>query len=226
MIDTIYKTLFPIFQFLFGIQDSKVITIDRVALWTFAIAAIALWQLRRGNRTTQANFVHEYTKDFFNLVTRDLIMLFDNGLLRFKVKDIREDDEDEVPQDFPYFEINKALLERLKISKDAKERFKERDVYTAYEIDDELLGHFEDIAYYEKNGHIDMQMVYEGFDWYITTIWENEEVQRYIQWQRGDGDDIYDGFEYIYNKSKSYGKAKENKQWVWVWRLKWWLCRK
>ena len=98
--------------------------------------------------------------------------------------------------------------------------------YSAFEIDDDLLGYFEDIGNNESKKLIDIDMIYDTFSWYIKIIWENPAVQEYIKWQRSEGADIYDGFEYIYNKSKSYGEAKEKKEPLWIWRLKWRLCKK
>ncbi len=195
--------------------------IDRVGLWTFFIAVIAWWQLSKGNKTTQADFIHRFTNDFFNYEARDLTMLFNNGLLKFKVRDISEKDKDELSKEFPYFEIDKKLLSKIRISNEAKEKLDKQEVYSAHEIDDNLLGHFESIANYERNGLINIQMVYETFSWYIEVAWENQEVKNYIQWLRSDGEEFYDGIEYVYKKIKSYGKAKERKEMVWIWKIKW-----
>ncbi len=198
-------------------------TIDKSALWTFFIAVIAWWQLSKGNKTTQADFIHRFSCDFFNKEARDLIMLLNNGLLKFKVRDISEKDKDELSKEFPYFEIDKRLLSKIRINNETKEKLDKQEVYSTFEIDDNLLGHFEDIANYEKNGFISTQMAYESFSWYIEVAWENQEIQNYIQWLKTDGEEFYDGIKYIYEKTKSYGKAKERNEILWIWEIKWWL---
>ena len=157
---------------------------------------IAWWQWRNGNQIARADFIHRFTQGFFNGEARDLIMLLDYDCLRFRIKAID-------CGDYPYFEIIPSELNEVRDDKS-------RRIYTAYEIDDLILGRFEDIAYYEKKGMIDIQMVYEGFGWYIKTIWENTAILEYIAWQRNEaGPDVYDGFEYIYKKSKAYGDKKK-----------------
>jgi hypothetical protein len=79
-------------------------------------------------------------------------------------------------------------------------------------MDDFLLGFFEDIALFERKGFIGRDEVYHHFDWYIDVAWNNPEIQRYIEQQRKDeedGGDIYEEFEDIAKKMKSY---RENKQ--------------
>ena len=107
------------------------------------------------------------------------------------------------------------------IQMESKEKDKFKEIYTTYDIDDELLGHFEDIGNYEKAGLLYIQMVYEGFVSYIESIWENEAIKAYIDWLNSDGDDVYEGFRYIYNKLKSYSDAKKKKKPLWLWRIEW-----
>lgn len=186
--------------------------IDRIGLWTavtaamtFILAIIALWQLGKMNKTSKTDFIHRFTKDFFSPETRRLIMLFDPDydLLKFEVEKIHDEKSNE-DTEYPYFKLDKDGLNKLtKLGKEDKEKIK--DVYSAYEVDDDLLGHFEDVGNYEAEGLLDFKMVYNGFDWYITTIWDNKEIQKYIKWERDiDGDDIYKGFEDIYKKLKIY----------------------
>jgi hypothetical protein len=82
-----------------------------------------------------------------------------------------------------------------------------------YEVDD-FLGHFEDLGVLNEQTLIGLLMIYELFDYYIETCWENKEIQKYIKQQRSEiegGVDIYDKFEYIYNKCRSYGAKKKGK---------------
>ncbi len=38
-----------------------------------------------------------------------------------------------------------------------------------------------------------------------------------------DRSDIYENFEYIYTKDKSFGEAKLNRSLIWFWKFRWWL---
>jgi hypothetical protein len=48
------------------------------------------------------------------------------------------------------------------------------------ELDDFLLGHFEDIGLFEEKGLIDTEMVYEEFSYYIFEVFENPEIKKYL----------------------------------------------
>ena len=187
--------------------------IDRVAFWTalsaiitLALTIIALVQLRAVNKTTRAEFVHKFTNGFFNQNCRNLVFLFDHNLLEFKSKKLHNGDE------IVWFELDEKVLHEISgIDAKDKERFKK--VYTSYDVDDELLGHFEDLGNYSKQRLLDIQMVYEVFSSYIISIWENEEIGKYVTWIRSDGGCNYDGFEYIYDKVKAWDKKYlENKR--------------
>lgn len=208
--------IYNIVKYMFGIGATG--TIDRVAFWTgvaaiitFAIAWIAAKQLSALNITTKGDFAHKFTRDFFNEECRRLITLFNYDLLKFQKP---SDDEG-----YAYFELDRKSLDKMKIDDKEKEKFKQ--FYSTYDIDDELLGHFEDIGNYEKEGLLNIKMVYEGFASYIDSIWDNKEIKACIDWQNSEGDDIYEGFRYIYNKLQSYSEAKNNKKNLCIWEIKW-----
>jgi len=81
--------------------------------------------------------------------------------------------------------------------------------YQANQIDN-LLQNFEDLGLYEKEGLIDIDFIYDGFDSYVEDLWGNKEVQKYIAWLRSDpkGADFYAYFEYLYNKLKKHPLVK------------------
>jgi hypothetical protein len=84
-------------------------------------------------------------------------------------------------------------------------------IIDAYELDDLLLGHFEDLGILYENKILDIHMIYEEFDWYIITCWENDDINEYIKYQREkEGWDIYKRFENIYQKSKLHGITKQD----------------
>jgi|GEM_PF-844045 len=184
--------------------------IDRYILWSFftvlftgLIALVAYSQLKKFNTTTRADFIDRFKKHFFTPSARDILSLFQYGALKFKLAKI-DYGEDLPSGDFPYFEIDKNIREQLTLFVQAKE------IYTAYEIDDDLLGHIDDLGTFEKRRILDISIIYELFEYYITEAWENEEINKYVQWQRVGNEsyrDIYDNFEYIYNKCRQRGSS-------------------
>ena len=90
-----------------------------------------------------------------------------------------------------------------------------KEIYIDDEIDDEVLGYFEDIGNYEKKGLLDFELIDTAFGYYIKQIWKNDEIQKYITWLRDEDsaedadEETYKGFEYIYNKVISYDEAEK-----------------
>ena len=70
-----------------------------------------------------------------------------------------------------------------------------------------MLGFFEDISDFVEREILDFEQAYGTFDWYVETIWENAEIKKYIASERKRyGNDVWGGFEEIYNRCKSYKK--------------------
>ena len=130
-------------------------------LWTFATAMSTLllvfvgyWQFKKLNKTSSAEFIHKFSQDFFSIETRYLILLIDNDWIEF------ESDNRKVP----IFKINKkdAELKQMISEIGIDRKFAERTYYTSYEIDDFVLGPFEDCANLEKKGILEIGMIYES----------------------------------------------------------------
>ena len=120
-----------------------------------------------------------------------------DDLLKFRTQETGKQKESN--REYAYFELDRtALSKAIKIDDEDKKELK--NIYSAFEIDGALLGFFEDIGNYVKKGLLDHTMVYDSFDWYIGEIGSNEEIIKYINWQRSDGGDIHSGFEGIYRK--------------------------
>jgi len=209
--------------------------LDKVGLWTFvtALATLLLWwvakkQLGAIRKVAQTDFARRFNKDFFNEKTRDLIMLFNYRALKFRMGEIKyETDDPDNGAQFPYFLIDEGVLRQLKIDQEKKEQIEKKMCFSAFEIDDDLLGYFEEIGSYEKQGLLDVQDVYNYFSWYMNVIWNSEEIQKYIESQKAEeAEDIYEDFKYIYEKCTSYRKAKLSGRCMWIWKIKWRLCKK
>jgi hypothetical protein len=151
------------------------------ALATIALAYIAWQELGGVNKVSRGEFIYKLKKDFFNDATAE-----------------------------PYFEIQKDKLKLLHLDPRMKADLLEKSFYSAFDIDNKLLGHFEDIASFEKEGLIDIKFIYDEFDWYMEMIWNNGEIARYIEQQNKNEEtkDIYEGFKYIFEKVVAYRKTK------------------
>ena len=169
---------------------------------TMGAAIGAFLQLTEIQKTTKADFHYKMTRNFFTDQSRNLIMLFENNLLEFK--------ELKIPSqniDYVYFALNK---ERAKIFVNDSLNLLEstKDVYSQYEIDDLLLSPFDDLETYLLNKMINLEYAYSGFGWYVETIFENHEIQKYLKWMRSDKEskDEYKNVDDLYKKFKKYEK--------------------
>jgi hypothetical protein len=154
------------------------------------LIAYAAWiQLNKIKNVNNAEFIYKLKKDFFTKEARNLMTLIQLDALKY-VND----------EKLPYFIV---LEERIaELPEEIKKELLNKRFYTVYEIDDILLGHFEDIGIFEQSGILDNKMIYEEFAWYIETIYKNREIQRYIEHERANDIEINNRLKYIYYKSK------------------------
>jgi hypothetical protein len=164
------------------------------AISTVALFVIGYWQLYKLNQTTSADFLHHFVVDFFTPETRYLIMLFDMGWITFDSKD-----------PIAKFHISKDN----EAKKVANELDIKRSFYTAYEIDDLLLGQFEDIAVLVHKKVVQIDMVYSTLSWYLYTIWKNKEIEEYIKWHRKQKNcsDVYKYIDYLMDEFDKYRQS-------------------
>ena len=161
---------------------------------TLFLFLTALIQLNSLSKTSKAEFIHKFKNDFFNDKTNRIFTAIDEGRIKF------------VNSRVPHFKIHR-----------------QESTINTHVIDNLLLGHLEDLGVFEKKGVVDIDMIYELFDYYIEVCWENEEIKNYINYQ-GDGD-IYENFFYIYEKCKSLGIAKKFGVPILAWKIFWSLKR-
>lgn len=183
--------------------------IDMVSFWTFCLVLatlllylVAKYQLSGISKTSKADFIKKFNNDFFVEPIRNVIMLLDYHALEYREK-IVQSGKNNAETIFPYFAIDNEILNQLEISAAIRGTLQEKKVYSSFEMDDLLLGRFEDIGLFEKQGFLDIKDICNHFSWYIDVAWENEEIQKYVKAQRNlYGDRIYFHFEYIYKKCK------------------------
>ena len=217
--------MIDILKFLCGTNSSGA-TFDRTAFWAFisamatvAIAFIAWYQLKGLKKVSQADFIKKFNDDFFNPLNRVFILLCDNDAITYKEKGVKYIPTGE-SETFPYFEVDQFIVKQLPIDKNLSQEESIRHTYMPYEIDD-FLGYFEDVGKFEKKGFIKIEDVYDSFGWYISIVWKNKEIEKYLTTQRVPNGDLFENSHYIFNKCKSFGDAKKAETSIWFWKFRW-----
>lgn len=161
------------------------------ALVTFLAAYVAVIQLSSLSETTSADFILRLKQDFFKEETRNLIHLIEMGWLRYIPRGRKS-----------FFEVDESAINEAALSEDIENRLLKKKAYSAYEVDDILLGHLEDLGMLLINGVLDFGMIYDVFSWYVEKTWESTEITKYIYNERAQAEDdgIYGSFEELYKK--------------------------
>ncbi len=203
------------------------------ALFAAFLVWVAWVQLNKLSKTSSADFIHKLNTDFFTPEARTLMSLITCGALEFKsegrtscwfrITNFIEPSSNIEAQ--PYFEVNLNKLNKTKLPKEIKKRLRKWKYYSAWEVDDFLLGHFEDVGRLEQRGIVDFQMVYDVFSWYLKTAWEYDPIKEYIRSQRDGKKDaridtiIYNQFQYIVTKCIEYDDIHPGPC-MWWWKFK------
>ena len=179
--------------------------INGTAFWTFILATVTFllvilgWiQLRKLNKTSSAEFYHKFKNDFFNDKLRLLMFLIENRMLILKGN-----------KTTPYFEISFDTLPLdsfYSLMEEIKKRLDNKKIILSHEVDDYLLGCFEDLALFKRKNIIDIEMIWDGFSYYIEVCLENSEIQKYIEICRDENSTVWTGCTQIYNDCKSFEK--------------------
>jgi hypothetical protein len=141
-------------------------------------AAFLVWvaweELSKLSKTSSADFIHRLDNDFFTSKTRTLVSLIVCKALQFCPNDGGE----------PYFQVDLNKLDKTNLPEKLKQSLSRRRYYSALEIDDSLLGLFENVGILERRGIVDFQMVYDVFSWYLETAWNDDHIKEYIRYER------------------------------------------
>lgn len=150
---------------------------------TALMALIAYRQLGNIARTTGTDFIHKLKNDFFREETRILIDHVVEGRLIYREISGEDsegtDSESEPDIEMAYFQVDKERILPA-FPDDLKRQLLKKEYYLEVEVDDFLLGHFEDIGLFEETGLIDTIMAFEEFSYYVIKTFENEEIRDYI----------------------------------------------
>ena len=112
--------------------------------------------------------------------------------------------EDGTPLPHPYFRADEGRITASSLPEVLKTRLTERKEFSCYEIDDVLLGHFEDLHSLWKRKLLDLGLIYEGFSWYIERCGDNCAIRRYIADEAKGWSDVWSGFLKLHTALKNY----------------------
>lgn len=163
---------------------------------TVLAAVGALLQLRSIRRTSRADFTKRFIDSFFGADTRTLFTLLLNSALEFAVRPI-EVGGDKIDE-LPYLRIKKEIGDQLT---GIVPLHPEKTGYSAFEVDDFLLGHFEDLGWYVRRGLMDLKAAFQSFGYYLIATVEHTEMQKFLEHQRAK-EFSYDDLEWLYQKFK------------------------
>jgi hypothetical protein len=199
LLETICRVAHQIAELLFGAGK----TVDRTALWTGVIAIVtalaaffAVLQLRSIQRTSRADFTKRFIDSFFSEDTRTLFTLLLNSALEFAVRQI-EVSGDKIDE-LPYLRIKKEIADQLAGIVPLNP---EKTGYSAFEVDDFLLGHFEDVGWYVRRKLMDLNAADQSFGYYVIASVEHTEMQKFLEHQRAK-EFRYDDLEWLYQQLK------------------------
>lgn len=217
-------------SFISGTTTHSGSDIDRLGLWTFALALataflvfVAWWQLRSIKKTSRAEFIKKFNDSFFTEDTRKLITLLFNSALEFCVLDIKLKDKKD--DRLPYLKLKADVVEQIKkaglISVEDW-----RLGYNAFEVDDLLLGHLDDVGRYEKKGLLDITDAYKTFGYYFELLEEGAPAQEMLDDKDNAGK--YEDLKYMQKEFESYNTMMEKDCLLGMlyWHIRHWIKKK
>jgi hypothetical protein len=183
--------------------------LDRTAIWTAVLTLVTLvavlvaWRQLSGLRAvSRADFTFRFIESFFTSDTRTLFTLLMNSAITFVILDIKHGDR--VIDRLPYLKIDHEIAKQLSGLIFIPEQ---KTGYTAQEVDDLLLGHFESLGRYVKNKMISFDLAYNTFSYYVEKTYEHKQIKAYLA--DNDNRDTYEDFPYLYKRFKRRSLKRE-----------------
>lgn len=176
------------------------------AIATIALAYIAKVQLEKAADISDAQFIANYNKDFFNPFTTELLTLFEFGFMEYH--STNKGVIKELPEDFSYFKVTMKDYKRNSANIPAYLNG-HSNIYACYEIDNNLLNCFEDMAMLENRNSLSIDIIDDSFGFYIKLISKNPQIIEYIKNIREEYEDntIFEKFEKLAVKIKALEKT-------------------
>ncbi len=174
-----------------SIFDPSVFWTMFTGIATAILVAVAWKQLSALSKTSRADFIFRLKSDFFTEKARRLICLIDADLLEFvndgygyfKIKDF---ESDATQNQIGYYGFQSAYI-------------------PSQEIDDLLLGIFEDVGMFQRKHAIDIEDVYVIFDTYVMDCLNNRTIKEYLALSRRGKEnlDVYAEFRLLARRLKN-----------------------
>jgi hypothetical protein len=167
---------------------------------TLMLVFMAVVELSRISRTASADLILRLTTRFFEPSTRILMALIEGEYLLFVEHDPIWDS---------YFLVDQQKVIGSGLHDELKAQLLTRRAYSCQEIDD-FLGQFEDLNDLHVHKTLDLRLIWSAFDYYLSTVWENEAIQAYIKTQsdQSDSEGAFDGFRNLVRKCDQYDDDK------------------
>jgi len=149
--------------------------------------------------TNKETFSWNFNRALFTEKNTRLLLLIDNDCLKMEMID----------GDNPYFVVDmKKAGKYLTVFDSDKKATEVKSAYSGYEIDN-LLDYFDELNKYEEKRLLDIKSIYVDNQYYIRKVWENREIQKYVNCTHGYKycEGVNYGFEKLYRKIVKYGEA-------------------
>lgn len=92
----------------------------------------------------------------------------------------------------PYLAVRQGAIEAALLPEEVKTHLRTPGFYTAFDIDDLLLGPLVDVAVLWEAGTLRLETVKSTFGWYVKVAWDDPDVSAYIAHQRAtEGEWVY-----------------------------------
>ena len=179
---------------------------EKLAAWSQAVLAlttcilliVGFTQLNIVAETNKETFSWNFNRALFTEKNTRLLLLIDNDCLKMEMLDA----------DNPYFVVDMKKAEKyLRVFDADKQGTEAKKTYSGYEIE-HLLDYFDELNKYEEKRLMDIRSIYVDNQYYIRTVWENKEIQKYINCTHGHKycEGVNVGFEKLYKKIVKYGE--------------------
>jgi hypothetical protein len=177
-------------------------------IWSFfaaagavAVAIVANSELSKSRKISNVQLSQDFKRDFFTAVNEELHLFLEFDLLIYHSDNKGEKRLPNLPEELSYFEVK---MKDFKRKEDNKPAYLDglHNIYSAYEIDDYVLGNVEELGLFEEKGIMTLEFIDEIFGNYIKTVGENNEIKRYVRESRIQYNDnaLYNRLENLYNK--------------------------
>jgi hypothetical protein len=122
-----------------------------------------------------------------------------NSALEFAVHRIVDGRGDKIDE-LPYLRIKREIADQLT---GIVAMNPEKTGYSAFEIDDFLLGHLEDVGWYMQRKLIRSAAAYASFGYYVINTLENPEMKKFLEDQRTHKF-TYDHADWLYRRLRNW----------------------